>query len=280
MDGNTEGVSRGVDVKPAHVHLVRDLMLECVRPPMVPSAVAWSLEGAQRPAIIPARSQGWVDVGGRTWQGLIGQMRASGPPVLPKPMPPTGGGEGLTEADFKRAAEKLGCEVACIKAVNEVESGKSGFLVSGKPKILFEAHIFSKQTQHKYDTDHPDISSPRWNKALYAGGEKEYQRLEKAMALDRAAALKSASWGRFQIMGFNHAAAGFASVDAYVEAMYRSEGAQLDAFVAFLIHSKLVAPLKEKRWADFARGYNGSGYAANKYDVKLKAAYEKHAKGD
>ena len=274
MNGVSECVSQGEVNTPVHVKLVHDQIIKHVRPPMV------SIEGFQRREMNLANPQGWVDVGSRIWLTVIGRMTASGPPVLPKPLPATGGGEGLTEADFKKAAEKLGCEVACIKAVNEVESGKSGFFANGKPKILFEAHIFSKQTQHKYDKTDPDISSPHWNKALYAGGEKEYPRLEKAMALDRTAALKSASWGRFQIMGFNHAAAGFATVDAYVEAMYRSEGAQLDAFVAFLIHSKLVAPLKEKRWADFARGYNGSGYAANQYDVKLKAAYEKHAKGD
>lgn len=33
--------------------------------------------------------------------------------------------------------------------------------------------------------------------------------------------------------------------------------------------------LRNKDWATFARCYNGSGYAVNKYDEKLKAAYEK-----
>lgn len=47
------------------------------------------------------------------------------------------------------------------------------------------------------------------------------------------------------------------------------------AFVAFRRHANLAAALREKRWADFARGYNGPGYAANKYDQKLQAAYEK-----
>lgn len=45
--------------------------------------------------------------------------------------------------------------------------------------------------------------------------------------------------------------------------------------MTFLQNSKLVAALREKRWADFARGYNGPGYTANQYDVKLKEAYEK-----
>jgi N-acetylmuramidase len=74
--------------------------------------------------------------------------------------------------------------------------------------ILFEAHVFSKNTRHAYDYVFPEISSRHWNRALYRGGEREYPRLMKAMLLDRAAALKSASWGRFQVMGFNHSLAG------------------------------------------------------------------------
>lgn len=192
-------------------------------------------------------------------------------------LPKSGGGAKLCEADFQRAAQTLDCEVACIKAVNEVESGGSGFFASGRPKILFEAHCFSRLTQRRHDASHPDISSKTWNRALYKGGEKEYDRLEKAMALDREAALQSASWGRFQIMGFNHQKAGFSSVDAYVKANYDSEGKQLEAFVNFLKSSGLDRPLREKRWADFAKGYNGSGYAQNRYDEKLQAAYQRFA---
>lgn len=37
-------------------------------------------------------------------------------------------------------------------------------------------------------------------------------------------------------------------------------------------------PLKNKDWAAFAKGYNGPEYAVNKYDVKMKDAYERYAK--
>lgn len=196
------------------------------------------------------------------------------PSVLTLPTPIAADHE-LKASDFKRAAGALSCEEACIKAVAEVESRGSGFLGSSRPKILFEAHIFSKRTHRQHDKTHTDISSKSWNKSLYLGGEKEYTRLEAAMALDAEAALQSASWGRFQIMGFNHSACGYKTVMGFVRAMYQSEGKQLDAFVKFLQSSKLATALREKRWADFARGYNGPGYAANKYDEKLKDAYEK-----
>jgi N-acetylmuramidase len=178
--------------------------------------------------------------------------------------------------DFQRAARTLRCEIAGIKAVAEVEARGDGYLASGRPKILFEAHVFSRETRHAYDQTHPDLSSPTWNRALYKGGEREYERLERAMDLDIPAALESASWGRFQIMGFNHQHAGFSSVEAFVDAMFESESRHLDAFISFLQATGLAAPLREQCWADLARGYNGAGFAANQYDVKLKAAYDKY----
>ncbi len=143
----------------------------------------------------------------------------------------------LTDADFSDCALALGCSVAAIRAVVEVESSGAGFLADGRPKILFEAHLFSRFTGHKYDSSNPKISSLKWNRALYSKtGAGEYARLEQAMTLDRTAALKSASWGLFQILGSNYQAAGFDSVDDFVAAMKESEGKQLKAFSNFVKH--------------------------------------------
>lgn len=184
----------------------------------------------------------------------------------------------LNENDFKNAAQNLGCEIAAIKAVAEVESPKSGFLPSGRPTILFEAHIFSKFTNHKYDISHPHISSKKWNKSLYKGGESEYNRLEEAIKLDRIAALKSASWGKFQVMGFNFEICGWLDVETFVNDMYISEGKHLKAFVGFIKSNKLDKHLRDRNWEKFALGYNGPGYKQNNYHIKMKNAYEKYAK--
>lgn len=178
----------------------------------------------------------------------------------------------LTAVDFQRAADQLGCSVAAIKAVCAIEAPRGGFLQSGKPTILFERHIFSRLTGRKFDAAHPDISNPK--AGGYLGGEREHDRLEKAMALDRNAALQSASWGRFQIMGFNAAAAGFKTLQAFINAMHAGEPEQLDAFVNFIKTNKLDDELRELRWADFARKFNGPAYQINKYDSKLAVAYK------
>lgn len=181
----------------------------------------------------------------------------------------------LTDDDYADVAVMLGVSVATIKAVAEVETAGLAFLSDGRPRILFEAYIFSGRTGGKWDGTHPSISSPVWNRKLYLGGALEYPRLEEAMALDRKAALCSASWGKFQIMGFNYDKAGYADVEAFVSAMKATELAHLEAFASFIKNENLLRYLRQRDWTNFARGYNGAGFAANKYDEKMALAYAK-----
>ena len=182
----------------------------------------------------------------------------------------------LQECDYVTAANLLKCDVAAIKAVAEVESLGSGFLKTGEPKILFERHKFHEFTRGKFSAKNPDISNER--PGGYLGDEKEHIRLAKAIKLDREAALKSASWGKFQIMGFNFKEVGFKTLQEFINAMYESETQHLFAFVNFVKHNKLDDEIREKRWADFARIYNGRNYHINKYDVKMANAYKKYKK--
>jgi LysM repeat protein len=185
-------------------------------------------------------------------------------------------GKKITESDWRRAAKALGVDVAAIKAVADVEAAGGGFLSNGEPKILFEAHQFSRFTGGRYDASHPDISSHKWNRRLYKGGAAEHTRLQKAAALNETAALKSASWGKFQIMGSNYKAAGYSNVESFAKAMRTSEGKQLDAFVNFIKSNQAMhRALKSHNWSTFARLYNGPGYAQNHYDTKIGQAYIK-----
>ena len=164
----------------------------------------------------------------------------------------------LAAEDVAAAAGKLNCEPAAIWAVCDIESAGGGFLPDKRPKILFEAHIFGQLTQHRWDTTHPNISAPVWNRALYgADGAHQYDRLAEAIGLDRAAALQSASWGMFQILGMNYTVCCFAGVEEYVAAMCDSEGTQLSAFAEFCRHGGLDRFLDTHDWAQFALGYNG-----------------------
>lgn len=190
----------------------------------------------------------------------------------------------LTEDDYRAAAKKLGCDVAAVKAVAEVESSGHGFLSDGRIKILFEGHIFYRYTKGKFAASHPTLCFQKWTKIHYTRGanadirgDGELKRLETAIALDRIAALMSASYGKFQIMGFNFAQCGFRTVEDMFAAVQVSEGAQLDAFCEFVKSRKMDDELRDLRWADFARMYNGASYKLNKYDEKLAKAYAKHS---
>jgi hypothetical protein len=187
-----------------------------------------------------------------------------------------GNASRMSEEAIATAAEALGCEVAAVKAVIDVES-RGGFLDDNRPKILFERHYFCRLTNGKHDPVAPDISSS--TAGGYKGGKQEYDRLESAIKLDREAALKSASWGAFQIMGANYKAAGYADVESFCKAMCESEDNQLAAFVAFVKANRLDDELRRHDWAGFARGYNGPAYQKNRYDEKLAAAYAVHAHG-
>lgn len=183
----------------------------------------------------------------------------------------------LQETDYQKAAQLLGVNVAAIKAVVLVETSGSGFFSDGRPKILFEAHWFSKFTNGKYDRSHPQISSRRWNRSLYYGGVREYIRLQQAQQLSPTAALMSASWGLGQIMGFNFRACGYSDVAEFVEDAHISEGKQLEQMCKFIQSQKLAGYLRERNWAGFAYRYNGEGYQKNRYDVHLAAAYQRFA---
>ena len=189
----------------------------------------------------------------------------------------------LTEADYVRAAAAMDVPVAAIKAVKEVETGDTpGFVAEGKPAILFEGHVFWSQLKaagispmaHK--AGNADILYSKWTKAHYKGGLEEYERLDRARKIHETAALCSASWGLFQIMGFNYEVCKCQSVKEFVEMMSTTEGAQLDLFVLLLKGKGWDKYLRALDWAGFARRYNGPGYAKNKYDEKLRKAYLKY----
>ncbi len=130
----------------------------------------------------------------------------------------------VSDAMWKQLAARLQVELAALKAIAEVESSGSGFLPAPdrRPKILFEGHVFHRLTAGRHSATHPNISYPKWDRRQYSGSlAGEWKRLDKAAALDPDAAMQSASWGAFQIMGFNYALCGSDTVGRFVECQGR-----------------------------------------------------------
>ncbi|KAF2338296.1 N-acetylmuramidase domain-containing protein [Flavobacterium tistrianum] len=195
----------------------------------------------------------------------------------------------LSEQDLIDFSNHFKLELAVVKAVNEVESNGKGFLIDGRPKILFEGHIFWNELKKRnidpktfVNANTQDILFENYTKKYYVGGTAEYARLEKAKKLgsDKKiadAANCSASWGLFQIMGFNAVSIGYSSIDEFVDKMNQNEGEHLKAFGLFLEKNNLIGLLRNKNWTSFALKYNGPAYKTNKYDEKLMRAYQKYA---
>jgi hypothetical protein len=189
-----------------------------------------------------------------------------------------GTAEPLTKAGFDAAVAALEAEAASLWSVLMVETKGFGFLPDRRPIILFERHIFHDRTDGKFSKDHPDISNK--DSGGYIGGAAEYDRLARAIGLNRQAALESVSWGLPQIMGFNATSIGYDSAEDMITRFKANEGAQLDGMVRFVRHNKKLAQaLKDKSWETFARIYNGPGFAKNEYDKKLARFHAQFASG-
>ncbi|RJX33603.1 MAG: DUF3380 domain-containing protein [Desulfurivibrio sp.] len=184
----------------------------------------------------------------------------------------------LNQEGVAEAVDRLQVTVAELWAVLNVETRGCGFLADRRPMILFERHIFSRETDHRFDASHPDISNPKAG-GYGAGGAAQYDRLYRALALDRLASLRSTSWGIGQLMGFNAEISGYAGVEEMITAMTISENHQLLGMAGEITSNRLDRALRAHDWAAFARGYNGPEYAKNSYDTRLAAAYQKYTLG-
>ena len=190
----------------------------------------------------------------------------------------------LSEADYQRVADELGIDVASMKAVVEIEAGRThqGFVEPGKPVINFDLSVFKSMMRKAGKSTGKYASYEAFNrpniKKYGSYGKAQWARLQSARSIDASIANQSTFWGMFQIGGFNWKSCGCTSVDDFVERMSRSEAEQLELFAQFCINRDLVKYLKAKNWSQFAHHYNGPSYRKRGYHTRLSNAYNKHRK--
>ena len=182
----------------------------------------------------------------------------------------------LTETDFTAVATSLGVSPNMIKAVRKVEAPRGSFDDQGRPTILYERHVFSRNSGRRFDASHPTLSST--TPGGYGKFSIQYDKFADACALDPEAAFKACSWGAFQVLGENAVALGYASAYDMVQKLLVSEAAHLDSFVRFVRTNGLVDKLRACRAGDpascvpFVKAYNGKDFAKNNYHVNLANA--------
>lgn len=182
----------------------------------------------------------------------------------------------IEDIDLPRIGHMIGVGEDKIHAVLDVESAGRGFDKHGRPKMLFEPHIFWRELgpgAKREKAAKSGLAYAKWKPGAYPSDS--YPRLEKAIAIDETSALRSCSWGLGQVMGFNHNLAGFDTPQAMVLAMMDDEDKHLEAMISFIKSNKLDDDLRRGDWHGFARGYNGAGYARHGYHTRLAKAYAK-----
>ncbi|WP_395173937.1 N-acetylmuramidase domain-containing protein [Roseibium alexandrii] len=185
-----------------------------------------------------------------------------------------------------RAAAHIGCAEAVLKAILKVESGGDAYDAHGRLIILPEKHIFWRYLPKglRAKAAALGLAAPKWLRANYKGlggigSDRRWDRLQKMGALHEEAALKSASYGSAQIMGFNHKICGFSTVTEFVLALAEKEEAQIDAFLKFLLNCGLAEELRAKNFRAIARRYNGPGQVSY-YAGLMEKAYRDLGGGD
>ncbi|WP_435167106.1 N-acetylmuramidase family protein [Falsirhodobacter sp. 1013] len=184
-----------------------------------------------------------------------------------------GRAERLTDYALSEISALIGVGEEELSAVMKVEAAQGGFDPQGRPRMIFEPHIFWRElpSAKRKGAERAGLAHPVWGMKARPGDS--YGTLALAMMLDPVAALRSAAWGMGRIIGCHHKAAGYDTVQAMVAAFMDQEAAQLEGMVRFIQSEGLDDDLRRHDWSAFARGYNGAGYAAQGFHTKLAAAY-------
>ena len=197
----------------------------------------------------------------------------------PAPIVFTGAAKKLDDWDLPRLGALINVGEDEIHAVIDVETAGGGFDRQGRVRMLFEPHVFYRELGPGPDRDRAvaaGLAYPRAGERAYP--RDSYPRLLAAIEINEAAALRSASWGLGQIMGFNARLAGYPDARSMVTAFVNDEEHHLAAMVAFITAAGLDDELRRHDWRGFAFGYNGPAYARHGYHTKLAAAYAQWAR--
>lgn len=199
----------------------------------------------------------------------------------------SGYGTKITEAHYEKLAADLNVEKEVLKAVAMVESKGKGFINDKtgrrRAKILLERHKMYKHLKRKISQERLSSLVQKHPRIIYseAGGygseQEQFRKLEIAKSIDEAVAIKSCSWGEFQVLGEYFNDGGYSTPQELEIAMNQCSLQQFLYFQKFLKITKpqVVKNMRVKNWKKIAFYYNGSGYRINAYDVKMECEYER-----
>lgn len=196
----------------------------------------------------------------------------------------------------KVQAEKFDLPLHHLLAFVEVESSGDAFdPVAGRDHALirWEGHYFDRRLQsnkkalneaRSVKLAHPEVGgvkNPR-------GQTRRYEMLQAAAALcekhdlNRDLAFECVSVGLGQVMAAHWRDLGYPSAEKMVEEAHNEFADkdivdQIEMMMRYLDVNDLLDDVREGQWTTAARGYNGPGYAQNRYDTRMAAAAKRWA---
>ncbi len=189
---------------------------------------------------------------------------------------------------LQERADAMGVPVEGLAAVLHVESSGTGFKPDGRMIIRFENHIFFSQwgssnkavfdKHFKFDPD-KKWEGHQWRRdengawePCHASQAQEWNTLDFARSLADEGAIKSASYGVGQTMGFNFEKLGYKSAKEMFDSMNGALKPQIDGMFSFIQGTKnCYEGLKARDYVKFASGYNGTG-KAEEYGAAVHSA--------
>jgi len=171
--------------------------------------------------------------------------------------------DSQTIAALTMMANEAKIEPAALLAIAEVESGgRALHNVNGgkEPAIRFEGHYFDRRLSGRLR----DYARSNGLSAPVAGrirnpksqGER-WLLLERAMGLNKKAALESTSWGLGQVMGAHWEWLGYMTVDDLVAEARGSVAGQARLMLRFIEKAELLEVLKARNWREFGVVWGG-----------------------
>lgn len=173
-------------------------------------------------------------------------------------------------------ANRLGIDPGIAVAVLATEASGQPFGPDGRMVIRFENHLFyhywGKQNEALFRQHFDFNPTDRWKEHRWRSTPDatwqhchstqtgEWQIFEFARGLDERAAMLALAMGAPQIMGFNHTAIGYTSVQEMFNA-FCDVRVQLTSLFRFMEVNDLVDVVRRGDFLTFAKIYNGPGQA-------------------
>jgi len=192
----------------------------------------------------------------------------------------------VTKDHFELLSTQLGVEREVLRAIAVAETGdKVPFkeYVAGKQHatILYERHYmyrllklkgYTVEQLNDLSASEPKIVHTYQSGYSYGTEQAQYERFLRASEIDKEIAIKSCSWGKFQVMG-EYFARLYKSSDELVEAQNYCALQHLQYFKIFLTKEKnMLEPMRQKNWLTIAKKYNGENQIG--YDINISNAYD------